>query len=37
MVEKNEARNIGLNVKAPMKGCNDSNCPFHGSLPVEGK
>ncbi|MEA3458120.1 MAG: 30S ribosomal protein S17 [Candidatus Thermoplasmatota archaeon] len=37
MVEKNEARNIGLNVKAPTKGCNDSNCPFHGSLSVRGQ
>jgi small subunit ribosomal protein S17 len=37
MVEKNEARNIGLNVKAPTKSCNDNNCPFHGSLPVRGQ
>jgi len=37
MVEKNEARNIGLNVKPPTKSCNDNNCPFHGSLPVRGQ
>ena len=37
MVEKNEARNIGLNVKPPTKSCNDTNCPFHGSLPVRGQ
>ncbi len=38
MVEKNEeTRNIGLNVKAPTKSCNDKNCPFHGSLSVRGQ
>ena len=38
MTEKKvEARNIGLNVKAPTEGCNDKNCPFHGTLPVRGQ
>ena len=38
MAEKNEeTRNIGLNVKAPTKSCNDKNCPFHGSLSVRGQ
>ena len=38
MVEKKlEARNIGLNVKPPAEGCNDKNCPFHGTLPVRGQ
>ena len=37
MVEKNEARNIGLNVKTPTKSCNDNNCPFHSNLPVRGQ
>ncbi len=30
-------RDIGLDVKAPEKDCNDPNCPFHGSLPVRGQ
>ena len=38
MAEKKvEARNIGLNVKAPTESCNDNNCPFHGTLPVRGQ
>ena len=35
--KKQKARNIGLNVKAPDKSCNDNNCPFHGRLPVRGQ
>lgn len=35
--KKNDARNIGLNIKAPTKSCDDKNCPFHGSLPVRGQ
>ena len=35
--KKEEARNIGLNVKPPAEKCNDKNCPFHGSLPVRGQ
>ena len=30
-------RDIGLDVKAPEKECNDPNCPFHGTLPVRGQ
>lgn len=30
-------RNIGLDVKAPRKSCDDELCPFHGTLPVRGK
>ena len=37
MVKKNEARNIGINVKPPTELCTDVNCPFHGSLPVRGQ
>ena len=37
MIEKNESRNIGLNVKTPIKKCKDQNCPFHGVLPVRGQ
>jgi len=28
---------IGLPVKPPKAGCEDGNCPFHGTLPVRGK
>ena len=35
--KKQEARNIGLNVKATTEKCNDKNCPFHGTLPVRGQ
>ncbi len=37
LAEKNDARNIGLNVKPPSESCNDSNCPFHGTLSVRGQ
>ena len=30
-------RDIGLDVSAPEKECDDPNCPFHGSLPVRGQ
>lgn len=32
-----ESRNIGLDVKAPERQCEDRNCPFHGSLRIRGK
>ena len=35
--KKEEARNIGINVKAPTESCKDKNCPFHGTLPVRGQ
>ncbi|HLH86002.1 MAG TPA: 30S ribosomal protein S17 [Thermoplasmataceae archaeon] len=31
------AKNIGLDVKAPSKECNDRKCPFHGELKVRGQ
>jgi len=31
------ARNIGIDVQPPASTCTDSNCPFHGSLPVRGQ
>ncbi len=34
--EKAKSRNIGLDVKAPQRECQDGKCPFHGSLPVRG-
>lgn len=30
-------RNIGLELKPPIKSCGDRNCPFHGYLPVHKK
>ena len=30
-------RNIGISVASPRKTCNDTQCVFHGSLPVRGK
>jgi len=37
LAEKNEARNIGINVKPPSESCDDKNCPFHGTLPIRGQ
>ena len=31
------ARDIGLNIPAPSEECDDSYCPFHGTLPVRGQ
>jgi len=30
------ARNIGIDVQAPSRECNDPHCPFHGGLSVRG-
>lgn len=35
--KKTDARNIGLNVKAPSQSCDDKFCPFHGTLSVRGQ
>jgi small subunit ribosomal protein S17 len=32
-----ESRDIGLEVKAPDRLCEDPNCPFHGSLKIRGR
>ncbi|MBW2974215.1 30S ribosomal protein S17 [Candidatus Woesearchaeota archaeon] len=33
-----KTKNIGLKVKSKqLKGCNDTNCPFHGRLKCRGK
>lgn len=37
MKKRKNARNIGVDVKAPLKACKDVNCPFHGSLSVRGR
>ncbi|MDX1534407.1 MAG: 30S ribosomal protein S17 [Thermoplasmata archaeon] len=34
MAEK--AKDIGLDVPAPPRSCDDPSCPFHGSLKVRG-
>lgn len=31
-----KAKDIGLNVPAPERVCDDPNCPFHGFLKVRG-
>ena len=31
------ARDIGIDVKAPERECEDVKCPFHGTLPVRGR
>ncbi len=28
---------VVLGIKAPKEGCDDKNCPFHGSLKVRGR
>jgi small subunit ribosomal protein S17 len=30
-------RSIGIDTPPPKKTCNDSKCPFHGSLKVRGR
>jgi len=35
-MEKN-GKNIGIKVKLPNKECNDTNCPFHGTLRCRNK
>ncbi len=30
-------KNIGIEVKAPKKECDDAHCPFHGKLADRGK
>lgn len=32
-----KARDIGIGVKPPESGCDDPNCPFHGTLSVRGQ
>ena len=33
----NRTRNPGFDTKAPSKTCDDTNCPFHGTIKVRGK
>ncbi len=37
MAGKSAARDIGIDVPAPAKACDDRHCPFHGTLPVRGQ
>ena len=32
-----KSANIGINVPAPEKKCEDKNCPFHGNVKVRGR
>ena len=32
-----KVKNIGSEVAAPQRECNDPNCPFHGDLSVRGQ
>lgn len=32
-----DSKNIGLDVRAPERVCEDPNCPFHGNLKIRGK
>ena len=34
---KQKSRDIGIDVAAPKKACDDAQCPFHGNLPVRGQ
>ncbi|MFQ6127634.1 MAG: 30S ribosomal protein S17 [Thermoplasmata archaeon] len=34
---RKKARDIGIDVPLPKKGCGDTRCPFHGNLPVRGQ
>ena len=36
-VMKKNVKNIGIDVKAPSKKCDDANCPFHGNLKLRGR
>lgn len=36
-MEKIEVRNIGIAVGAPASKCNDTKCPFHGTLSLRGR
>lgn len=34
---KEKKKNIGLDAKAPKDVCNNSKCPWHGSLKIRGR
>ncbi|HKZ45632.1 MAG TPA: 30S ribosomal protein S17 [archaeon] len=36
-MKKQKVKNIGLDAHPPAKECDDSNCCWHGTLPVRGK
>jgi small subunit ribosomal protein S17 len=36
-MEKQKARDIGIDVKPPERTCEDVKCPWHGRLPIRGK
>lgn len=34
--KKPVSRDIGIDIEAPARSCEDENCPYHGTLPVRG-
>ena len=36
-METEKKSKIGIDVPLPKENCNDTNCPFHGTLKVRGK
>lgn len=34
--KKAPSRDIGVDIEAPKKTCDDPNCPFHGTLSIRG-
>ncbi len=36
-MDKNKARNIGVEADLPKQTCNDRNCAFHGKVKLRGK
>ncbi len=34
--KKAPSRDIGVDIEAPKRPCEDPHCPFHGTLPVRG-
>jgi small subunit ribosomal protein S17 len=35
--KKGTARDIGIKAQPPEQSCEDSKCPWHGTLPVRGR
>ncbi|MCK4669733.1 MAG: 30S ribosomal protein S17 [Nanoarchaeota archaeon] len=36
-MKEQKVKNIGVDVKAPKKACEDRHCPFHGGLKLRGR
>jgi small subunit ribosomal protein S17 len=35
-IKKPKSRDIGIDIAAPSRSCEDDNCPHHGTLSVRG-